>query len=96
VFNGRVNSAYQGNWGSIEIWRGDMPNDGVSDVAGMFVAANGPGDKSGLGLAVWWGPTPDIEAAVTRVGYEFVVTARYGVCITADHLVHRLITKRAI
>lgn len=96
VFTGRVNSSYQGNWGSIEIWRGDMPDDGVSDVAGMFTAANEPGGQSGLGLAVWWSPTPDIEPKATQVGYEFVVTARYGVAITAAHLAHRLVTKKAV
>ena len=96
VFTGRVNSAYQGNWGSIEVWRGDMPDDGVSDVAGLFTAANEPGGQSGLGLAVWWGPTPDIEPKATQVGAEFVVTARYGVAITAAHLAHRLVTKKAV
>lgn len=96
VFNGRRNSAYQGDWGGVEIWRGEMPDDGVSDVAGMFVAANEPGGQSGLGLAVWWGPRPGVQDAATQVGRELVVTARYGVCITADHLVHRIVTKKAI
>lgn len=96
VFNGRPNSAYQGNWGSIEVWRGDMPDDGVSDVAGMFVSADEPGGKSGLGLAVWWAPSPDIQPEPIQVGYEFIVTARYGVCITADHLVHRIVSKKAV
>lgn len=96
VFNGRPNSAYKGDWGGVEVWLGDMPDDGVSDVAGMFVAANEPGGQSGLGLAVWWGPRPAIEAKETQVGREFVVTARYGATITADHLVHRIVTKKAI
>ncbi|WAS97207.1 hypothetical protein [Nannocystis punicea] len=96
VFNGRPNAAYQGNWGTIEVWRGDMPDDGVSDVAGMFVGADEPGGKSGLGLAVWWAPMPEIQPAPIQVGWEFVVHARYGVCITADHLCHRIVTKKAV
>src|SRR5699024_2949245 len=96
VFTGRVNSSYQGNWGNVEIWLGDQPDDGASDVAGMFVGADEPGGQSGLGLAVWWGPTPSIQPANTRVGYEFVVDTRYGVCVTADHMVHRIVTKKAL
>lgn len=96
VFNGRPNSAYQGSWGGVEIWRGEMPDDGVSDVAGMFVACDEPGGKSGLGCGVWWAPRPSIEPKATQVGREFVVDARWGVCITADHLVHRIVTKKAL
>lgn len=96
VFNGRPNSSYKGDWQGVEIWLGDMPDDGASDVAGMFVAANEPGGQSGLGLAVWWAPRPAIQPAATQVGFEYVVTARYGVVITADHLVHRVVTKKAL
>lgn len=96
VFNGRVNSSYQGSWAGVEIWLGEMPDDGVSDVAGMFVGCDEPGGQSGLGLAVWWAPTPSIQSSNTRVGYEFVVDVRYGVCITADHMVHRIVTKKAL
>ncbi|HEY8377119.1 MAG TPA: hypothetical protein VIK91_11550, partial [Nannocystis sp.] len=95
VFSGRVNSSYQGNWAGFEIWTGPMPDDGASDTAGMMVGCDAPGDKSGLGLAVWWSPRPGIQRNEARVGWDFVVTARYGVCITADHMVHGIVTKKA-
>lgn len=96
VFNGRTLSAYQGNWGQIEMWVGNMPDNGVSDVSAMFVCADAPGSKSGVGLAVWWPATPEVQPAATRVGLELVVTSRYAVSITADYLVHEVITKKAI
>jgi hypothetical protein len=96
VFEGRKLAAYQGDWAGVEIWVGEMPDDGDSDVAGMFLACDPPGGQSGVGLAVWWAPTPSIQAEVTQVGYEFMVDARYGVCLTADHLSHRIVSKKAI
>lgn len=95
VFDGRINTPYQGMWEGIEIWVGNVPDANVSDASAFFVSCDAPGKKSGLALAVWWGVRAEAQRFAARAGVDVVTTSRYGTVITAQFLVREVITKKA-
>ncbi len=102
LFDARRANGFIGKLLEVEIYLGETPDADVDNATGAFVSCAPAGSMidgqwqpgSGLGAAFWWAPRGEVQRAAERTATKLVVSARYGVAITAQHNVRAVISAK--
>lgn len=103
VFTSRKVRGFLGEFNGAEIYRSEVPAADASNDVGGFISCTEIGQViegewqpgCGIGVAFWWAPRPASQRVEERTGEKLVVSARYGVAITAPHNVRKVTTLNA-
>jgi hypothetical protein len=103
VFTAPKVRGYLGAFNGAEIYRSEVPAADASNDVGGFISCAEIGQVidgewqpgCGIGVAFWWVPRAARQRVEERTGEKLVVSARYGVAITAPHNVRKVTTLNA-
>lgn len=103
LFGAQKVRGYLGSFNGAEIYRSEVPAADASNDVGAFISCPDFGTTidgqwqpgSGIGVAFWWMNKPERQREAERTGEKLVVSARYGVAITAPHNIRKVTTLNA-